>query len=289
MCSVHPKSTHAIYVDDLAEAEAINLKIQLVPDSNTRPYPLSFHERTGKVFPPNKSLLQKNLLKVENFSNENLLKINESKSKMLFFNPSTKYDFPPEFSFSSGANLEVLDSYKVVGIVISQDLRWELNTQAIYSKAMKKMWLLRRLKEIRLEEQIICDYYTKEIRTVAEFGAVIWHSGLTKSQTKLLEKIQKIALKIILGDKFVNYGHACSILKLPFLSERRVMLCTNFALKLYESKYSKDFFLHSDNSVNTRFRKLVQETQSNTKRAFNAPHKYLARLVNENRSKLKNS
>ena len=98
---------------------------------------------------------------------------------------------------------------------------------------MKKMWLLRRLKEISLEESVICDYYTKEIRSVAEFGAVIWHSGLTKSQSNLLEKIQKIALKIILGDKFVNYADACAYLKLPLFSQRRVILSTNFALKLY--------------------------------------------------------
>ena len=137
-CQFHPKSTHTIYVDDLAEAEAINLKTQLVPGTQNRPYPLKYHERTGQRFPQSNSLLQKNLHRVEEFSNKNLLKINESKSKILFFNPSTKFDFPPEFSFSSGDSLEVLQSCRIVGIIISHDLKWEQNTQSIYTKAMKK-------------------------------------------------------------------------------------------------------------------------------------------------------
>ena len=148
------------------------------------------------------------------------------------------------------------------------------------------MWLLRRLKEIDIDVETICEYYIKEIRSVAEFGAVIWHSGLTKAQSNQLEKIQKIALKIILGEKYLNYSHACETFKLPSLRERRVILCTNFAIKLYQSDLSKEFFIHSEASVTTRQKKLVMETHSNTMRAFNAPHKYLARLVNENMEKI---
>ena len=289
MCISHPKETHVLYVDDLAEAEAVNLKKQLIPDDANRPFPLSYHERTGKVFPSSNSILQKNLHNVENFSAANNLKINEAKSKIIYFNTARKFDFPPEFSFSSGEYLEVLDSYKLVGVVISKDLRWEENTQAIYMKSMKRMWLLRRLKQVDLEVEIICDFYIKEIRSIAEFGAVIWNSGLTKGQVKLLEKIQRIALKIYLGDKYYNYTHARSVFKLPLLSDRRLTLCTNFAVKLYKSSRSKDFFTHSEPTVNTRNKKLVVETPSNSKRAFNAPHKYLARLVNQNQTKIATS
>ena len=289
VCLSHPKDTHVLYVDDLAEAEAVNLKKQLVPDSVNRPLPLNFHERTRKVFPANQSILQRNLHNVETFSAANNLKINQAKSKIIFFNTARKFDFPPEFSFSDGAHLEVLDSYKLVGVVISKDLRWEQNTQAIYLKSMKRMWLLRRLKQVDLEAELICEYYLKEIRSITEFGAVIWNSGLTKGQVKLLEKVQKIALKIILGDKYYNYKHARSVFQLPLLSERRLTLCTNFALKLYKSCRSKEFFSHSEATVNTRNKKLVVETLSNSKRAYNAPHKYLARLVNQNQSKIEKS
>ena len=38
-CEKHPKHTHVIYVDDLGEAEAINLEHKLIPDPVTRPLP----------------------------------------------------------------------------------------------------------------------------------------------------------------------------------------------------------------------------------------------------------
>ena len=45
-CTVHSKDMHALYIYDLSEAEAIDLKKQLVNDPIQRPFPLSFHERT---------------------------------------------------------------------------------------------------------------------------------------------------------------------------------------------------------------------------------------------------
>ena len=101
-CTTHTKDTHAIYIDDLSEAEAVALKQQLKPDPISRPRPLNYHERTGQVFPAQNSLLQKQLIRVENFTLQNQMKINSSKSKIMIFNKSKKYDFPPEFSFQNG-------------------------------------------------------------------------------------------------------------------------------------------------------------------------------------------
>ena len=52
---------------------------------------------------------------------------------------------------------------------------------------------------LKLEPIIILDYYVKEIRVLGEQGVPIWNSGLTKGQVKDLEKIQKVALTIILA------------------------------------------------------------------------------------------
>ena len=70
----------------------------------------------------------------------------------------------------------------MLGLIISSDLRWYSNTKAIYDKAMSKMWLIRRMKVLKLEPELIFDFYVKEIRVLAEQGVVIWNSGLTRSQ-----------------------------------------------------------------------------------------------------------
>jgi hypothetical protein len=285
-CTKHAKDLHALYIDDLSEAEAIELKNRLIVDPVQRPYPLNYHERTKHILPTN-SILQQNLVKIENFTVNNLMRINERKSKVMIFNKSRKYDFPPELSFKNGEILECLEEAKLLGILLNSSLKWNSNTAAMYSKAMSKMWLIRRMKMLKLEPDIIFDYYSKEIRPLVEQGVVVWNSGLTKAQVKDLEKIQKIAFLIILGEEYSSYDVACQNFNVDTLSSRRTTLCTNFAVKLYKSQRSDQFFNPPDNTLNTRNEKqLVKENICRTTRCYNAPHNYLARLVNKNVTKI---
>ena len=88
--------------------------------------------------------------------------------------------------------MECLESTKLLGIYLTSDLRWTENCKQIYFKAMSKMWLLRRLKRLNLDVDLILDFYLKEIRPLAKHGVAIWNSGLTKGQVADLEKILKI-------------------------------------------------------------------------------------------------
>ena len=64
-------------------------------------------------------------MKIDEFSNINLMKINEKKTKLMVFNTSKLYDFPPEFSFSNDEILECVDEYKLLGIQIHSNLKWD--------------------------------------------------------------------------------------------------------------------------------------------------------------------
>ena len=154
---------------------------------------------------------------------------------------------------------------------------------------MRKMWLLRRLKKLKLDFHTILDFYLKEIRPVSEHGVAVWNSSLTKHQSNEIEKIQKVAFRIILGDEYISYDAACTFLNVMPLRYRRTELCTSFAIKLYGSSRGADFFLPATRNVNSRNRnrKLVIEQKCNTKRLYNAPHNYLARLINKNAQKIR--
>ena len=152
------------------------------------------------------------------------------------------------------------------------------------------MWLLRRLKQLKLDYQTILDFYLKEIRPLTEHDVVVWNSGLTKNQSNDLEKIQKVAFKIILGENFISYDVACTLMNVMPLKYRRADLCTSFAIKLFKSSRSTEFFIPVKKQVNTRseYKNLVVEQKCNTKRAYNAPHNYLARILNQNSQKIRN-
>jgi hypothetical protein len=139
--------------------------------------------------------------------------------------------------------LDVLEETKLLGIQLTTDLRWFSNTEEIFSKAMSRIWHLRRMKVLKLEPTIIIDYYIKDIRSLAEQGVPIVNSGLTIGQMNNLEKIQQVALKVILHDDCKSYDQACSFFYLKRLSDRRPNIATNFAVKLFLSDRSEQFLL----------------------------------------------
>ena len=143
-------------------------------------------------------------------------------------------------------------------------------------------------KHLALEKwKLILDYYLKEVRSVVEQGVPVWNSGLNKSQIREIEKIQKVALKIILGHKYESYESACGRFGIQKLSVRRLEISTKFAIKLYKSKRCNEFFTPAVRNVDTRRdAPLLMEDKCNTRRCYVAPHNYLTRLVNKNKDKI---
>ena len=92
---VSQKSLQVKYYDDATAAVAINLKKQLCPDPIKRPRPLNWHEKAQLILPENQNELQKHLNVFENFAQENNFVINQEKTKVLLFNMSHKFTFPP--------------------------------------------------------------------------------------------------------------------------------------------------------------------------------------------------
>ena len=269
------------FVDDGSVAVSIELKKCLVADPETRPKPLNLHERTNHILPARNNLLQMYLDDTEKFTDENKMKLNSKKTKVILFNKSRKWDFPPEMAFSDGQNLEVVSEMKLVGVVLTDDLRWTKNTEYICQKAMERMWILRRMKFYELDDEYILDTYMKEIRSIMELAAPVWHGGLTVKQSRDIERIQRTALFIILGDNFMDYEVACTLMNIEPLNMRRDNLCLKFASK--NVKQENSLFKIIEHKVNTRSKaRKVLEPKCNTKRYRNSPIPYMSRLLNKN-------
>ena len=133
------------YVDDLTPAEAINMKTQLdqVP-IESRPQPDTFHERTGHVLKTENSKTFNGLTKTEQYAADNKMKINYKKTKLMLFNPGTKRDFMPRFTFNN-KELEVVEETRLLGVIIRSDLSWKSNTKNIVNRSYKKLLCLKRL------------------------------------------------------------------------------------------------------------------------------------------------
>ena len=208
------------FVDDGSVAVSINLKLSLVTDHTKRPKPLAFQERNELILPPENNLLQAYIADTEQFAIDNQMVINKKKTQVICFNKTRKWNFPPEVLLADRV-IDCVTQVKLVGVTVTDDLKWVKNTEYICEKAMNRIWVLRRMKNIGLEAEYIFDTYIKEIRSVLELAVPVWHSSLTKKLSNEIERVQKIAFRIILGDHYNDYDVACTLLETETLEMRR--------------------------------------------------------------------
>ena len=233
---------HLKYVDDLTLAESIPMKTQLseVPVQD-RQQPDTFHERTGHRLSPEHSRVFQNLIETEKYAQKNKMQVNYRKTKLMVFNPGKSRDFLPRFTFNR-MELDVVEEIKLLGVIIRNDLSWGPNTNFIVQKANRKLWCLRRLSKLGASRSDLLEVYMKQVRIQLEFAVAAWHPGLTSEDRLKIERVQKSACCIILGQEYKSYRKALKILELETLYERRKKLCRTFAKKAQKhTKFAKWF------------------------------------------------
>ena len=190
--------------------------------------------------------------------------------------------FPTEIR-SQDSFLEVKKEMKILGVILTPNLKWFANTDHICKKAYKNMWVIRRMKKLGLDTFTLVDYFMKEIRVHLELAVPVWHSGLTQQLSADIERVQRVAVSIILGDYQLPYDQACTMLGLKPLYIRRMELCERFAAKTAsKSRHSDLFLLDKDGSHNTRSSAdSFREHNCRTKRFYNSPLPFLTRTLNQ--------
>ena len=148
------------------------------------------------------------------------------------------------------------------------------------AKGYKRLWILRRLKNLGASIADLLDVYCKQVRSILEFGVPVWHSGITKGESKDIELVQKAALHIILGSKYSSYKEALQTMDMKTLADRRTDLCLKFAKKSAEHPVHNNWYKPSKNVKNTRSKNKYQPVISTTTRFQNSPISFLTSLLN---------
>ena len=281
---------HLKFVDDLSLAEAINVKESLLsnPDPNP-PRPLAYHDRTLHTLPPHMTPMQETLNKMAQYCKDNNMKINSHKTRVALFNTSRKFDFMPQLSIDGSTQLEVVEKFRLLGVMFQTDLSWQANTDLICKKGFARLWILKRLKKFGSTNKELVDIYYKQIRCVLEQAVAVWTPNLTKSQSVQLERVQKCALHIIMGEHYQNYEQSRNELNVETLAIRRSNLCLKFARKAEKhKKYSKWF--HPRKIFKPNFSTRSKKNQAKLKytpvpfrkmRYNRSPIPFLTQLLNE--------
>ena len=118
------------------------------------------------------------------------MRLNEEKTKQMIFNFTNIYQFSTRNKVKN-KNVEVIEKTKLLGTVITSDLKWEENTSLLVKKANARMQLLRKCASFSKDKNELKNIYILFIRSILEQSCVLWHSSLTQEDSNNLERVQK--------------------------------------------------------------------------------------------------
>jgi hypothetical protein len=82
------------------------------------------------------------------------------------FNFSKTKNFIPKINFPGDEPLNVIYETKLLGIIITSDLRWNAHVKFITGNATKRLWLLIRFKNVGGTEAQLLTVYELKIRSL---------------------------------------------------------------------------------------------------------------------------
>ena len=122
--------------------------------------------------------------------------------------------------------------------------------------------------------------YYRHVRSILEFGVPAWNSALTMKEAAMIERVQRVAVKLIYG-----YGQSYDKIleknKLEKLEDRREGLCLNFASKAAKHHKLKSWFKRKEGPGRAQY----CEALTRKRQLWRSPLPYFTRLLNENNSK----
>ena len=272
---LHKKS----FIDDLTLLEKISLSNLVRKEKIIGP--LNYHDRFNLTLPSQKCILQHKIADLQDFTREQHMKLNSSKTKCLPFINSMTKDFVPQILTEDNSCLEVIYQLKLVGIVITSQLTWSAHIEYTIGRVNKILWQITRFKRLEASQEKLITLYILKVRSVLMFGAVTFHSSLTQELSRKLELHQKKALAIILGSQYKSYNNALLLTALPRLDTLREEQCINWALKAQVHPKHSDMFPLTQTDVNTRYKKKFQEYFCRSSKYFNSAIPYMTRKLND--------
>ena len=143
------------------------------------------------------------------------------------------------------------------------------------------MLILHRLYSFKIDVSELVTIYILYIRSILEFSCQVWHFDITEEESMDLERVQKVALKIILQEDYLTYEDTLESLNLDTLRKRREKLCLSFAKKCVMHPKAKEMFpFNTPNVLTNRDRECFYVQHASTSRLRDSTIPQLQRALN---------
>ena len=210
------------------------------------------------------------------------MQLNQKKTKSLIFNFTKDKQFTTNIQLK-GETVEIVKESKLLGVIITNDLKWDKNTNHIVRNANKVMRMLHIASKFTKNKSHLVQIFKTFIRSRLEYASTLWHSSLTLSNKNDIERVQKAAMKVIFKSDYQGYENSLKILKMEKLVDRRERLGLNLAKKCLKHEKLNDMFPMNSNesSIKIRDRERYHVNQAKTERYRNSAIPFLQRKLNQ--------
>ncbi len=104
--------------------------------------------------------------------------------------------------------VERVNEYKYLGIIIDDKLTGSPNTQQVYKKCQQRLHFLRILGNIRVDKVILSLFYKSVIESILSFSITIWYGKITckdkNKMKKIVRNVGKLHAKTVPLDNVYN-------------------------------------------------------------------------------------
>ena len=270
------------FMDDLSILEVVLLTNIGLASHNPKMNVPSHIPSHNQFIPSTFLKTQEYLNEINVWTESKKMELNQKKTKSLIFNFTKDKQLTTDLKLK-GEKVEIVKETKLLGAIITSDLKWDRNTNHIVKNANKMMRMLHIASKFTRNKLHLEHIYKTFVRSRLEYAATLWHSSLTVANRNDIERIQKSAMKIIFKNDYNSYLRSLKILKMETLYERRERLGLNFAKKCLKNKRMSDMFPNNFNlsNISVRNKEKYHVNHANTERYKNSTIPYLQRKLNE--------
>ena len=148
------------------------------------------------------------------------MRVNPLKTKeaLIYFGKLFSGSYVPRITIN-GEQIERVNTFKFLGVIFNSELSWSDHVRYMLDKIARRYFIIHQLSRIGLNHKDIVSVYCAVMRSVLEYACVVWHPGLTATESAEIERVQKRVLRIIFPH--LRYKDALLMAKLERLDVRR--------------------------------------------------------------------
>ncbi len=90
-----------------------------------------------------------------------------------------------------------MSSFKFLGIHVSEDLKWTVNTAALVKRAQQRLYFLRTLRKAHLSARLLKSFYHCTVESILTYCITVWYGNCTMAERAALQRAIKTSQKII--------------------------------------------------------------------------------------------